>query len=88
MAAGMSNIKKKMVAMQEERIGRRAIIERYLPNQADILTNHANVTKARDLLDWKPKVGLEEGIERLVNWYQFERGWVKGITTGYMNKIT
>jgi nucleoside-diphosphate-sugar epimerase len=40
------------------------------------------VTKARRLLGWQPKVGLEEGLARLVDWYKAERNWVKGIATG------
>ena len=71
-----------LIALLEERIGRKAIIERHPPNQADMLTNQADVTKAGSLLDWQPKVGLEEGVTRLVEWYNAERDWVKGIATG------
>jgi nucleoside-diphosphate-sugar epimerase len=46
-----------------------------------MLTNQADVSKARDLLGWQPKVGLEEGIGRLVNWYQAEREWAHQIQT-------
>jgi nucleoside-diphosphate-sugar epimerase len=71
-----------LIALLEERIGRKAILERHPPNQADMLTSHADVTKARRLLGWQPKVGLEEGLARLVDWYKAERNWVKGIATG------
>ena len=71
-----------LIALLEERIGRKAIIERHPPNQADMLTNQADVTKAGSLLDWQPKVGLEEGVTRLVEWFNAERDWVKGIATG------
>jgi len=71
-----------LIALLEERIGRKAILERHPPNQADLLTNHADVTKAGNLLGWQPKVGLKEGVTRLVEWYQAEREWVKGIATG------
>ena len=71
-----------VIGMLERRIGRKAIIERHPPNPADMLTSHADVTKARELLGWQPKVGLEEGIGRLVEWYQAERGWAKEIQTG------
>jgi nucleoside-diphosphate-sugar epimerase len=70
-----------LIALLEERIGRKAILERHPPNQADMLTNHADVTKARDLLGWQPKVGLEEGVTRLVDWYNAEREWVKNVST-------
>jgi len=71
-----------LISLLEERIGRKAILERHPPNQADMLTSHADVTKARRLLGWQPKVGLEEGLARLVDWYKAERNWVKGIATG------
>lgn len=68
-----------LIAMLEERIGRKAIIERHPPNLADMLANQADVSKARGLLDWQPKVGLEEGVERLVGWYRAERSWASKI---------
>ena len=71
-----------LIVLLEKRIGRKAILERHPPNQADMLTSHADVTKAGSLLDWQPKVGLEEGVTRLVEWYNAERDWVKGIATG------
>jgi UDP-glucuronate 4-epimerase len=71
-----------LIALLEERIGRKAILERHPPNQADMLTSHADVTKARRILGWQPKERLEEGLTRLVEWYQTERNWVKGIATG------
>ncbi len=70
-----------LIALLEERIGRKAIIEHHPPNQADMLTNHADVSKARDLLGWQPKVGLEEGVGRLVVWYRAERQWAYQIQT-------
>jgi len=71
-----------LIALLEERIGRKAILERHPPNLADMLTNHADVTKAGKLLGWKPKVGLVAGVTRLVNWYRAERSWASKIQTG------
>jgi len=71
-----------MISMLEELTGKKAIIERHPPNPADMLANQADVTKARQLLDWQPLVGLREGLRRLVGWYNAERDWVKGIATG------
>jgi UDP-glucuronate 4-epimerase len=70
-----------LIAMLEKRIGRKARIERHPPNQADMLTNQADVTKAGKLLGWRPKVGLDEGLTRLVEWYRSERAWVKEVAT-------
>jgi len=68
-----------LISLLEKQIGKRAIIERHPPNQADMLTNHADVSKAGRLLGWQPKVGLEEGVSRLVGWYRNEREWAKGV---------
>ncbi|MCX6036382.1 MAG: NAD-dependent epimerase/dehydratase family protein, partial [Chloroflexi bacterium] len=70
-----------LIAMLEEKIGRKALIERHPPNPADMLTNWANVSKARNLLSWQPQVGLQEGIQQLIEWYQRERSWAKEVST-------
>jgi nucleoside-diphosphate-sugar epimerase len=70
-----------LIAILEKHIGRKAIIESHPPNPADMLTSHADVTKARQLLNWQPKVGLEEGLTRLVEWYRAEREWAKEVAT-------
>jgi UDP-glucuronate 4-epimerase len=70
-----------LIALLEKQIGKKANIERYPANQADMLTNHADVSKARRLLNWQPRVGLEEGVGRLVDWYKNEREWASAIRT-------
>jgi UDP-glucuronate 4-epimerase len=70
-----------LISMLEERIGRKALIEHHPLNPADMLANQADVTKARHLLAWQPKVGLEEGVTRLVEWYRAEREWAKEVAT-------
>ena len=65
----------------ESLIGRKAQIT-YLPRHpADMSTNHANIEKASAMLGWQPVVPLEEGIARLVAWYQAERSWACEIKT-------
>jgi UDP-glucuronate 4-epimerase len=71
-----------LIGLLEERIGRKAVIERHPPNPADMLNNWADVNKARRLLGWQPTVGLAEGVGRLVNWYLAEREWASRIQTG------
>jgi UDP-glucuronate 4-epimerase len=70
-----------LVRMVEERTGRRADVT-YIPRHpADMLTNWADIEKARRLLGWEPQVSLSEGINRLVEWYQAERSWARLIVT-------
>ena len=39
------------------------------PVLGDIQTNFADNTKARNILEWKPKVDIEEGIEETIKWF-------------------
>ena len=71
-----------LIAILEEKIGKKAVIEYHPRHPADMITRHADVTKAKSLLGWEPQVSLDEGIERLVNWYQEERSWASKINTG------
>jgi UDP-glucuronate 4-epimerase len=64
-----------LVGMLEELIGRKAVIESHPPNAADMLTNCADVSKARRQLEWEPQVSLLAGLKRLVDWYRAERSW-------------
>jgi nucleoside-diphosphate-sugar epimerase len=70
-----------LIHMLEAVVGRRAHIERYPINPADMFANWANVEKAGRLLGWEPQVSLRQGIERTVEWYNTEREWAKDIHT-------
>jgi UDP-glucuronate 4-epimerase len=65
----------------EALIGRKAQVEYHPPHPADLATNWADVKKARQILDWKPKIGLDDGLARLVDWYEEEHTWAKDILT-------
>lgn len=70
-----------LLGIFEQKIGRKAQVT-YLPRHpADAQTNHADVTKAGALLGWEPQVSLDEGIARLIAWYQAERVWASQIVT-------
>jgi len=70
-----------MTHILEMLIGEKANVERYPAHKADMLTNWADVTKARRLLGWAPQVGLQEGIGRMVDWYMQERDWASQVLT-------
>lgn len=70
-----------LIGIFEELIGRPAQVEYQRMHPADMQANWANVEKARRLLGWHPRVGLREGIARLVEWYQAEREWASQIRT-------
>ena len=70
-----------LVHLLEGIIGKKASIEYHPPNQADMFTNWADVSKAKKLLGWQPQVSLEEGVRRLVDWYNSERSWASEVLT-------
>ena len=69
------------IALAEKLLGKKAKIE-YLPaDPADVFSNPADVGKAKSLLDWEPRVGLEEGLGKTVAWYLENRAWAKDLVT-------
>jgi len=54
----------------------------YIPaHPADVYSNVADVSKARQLLGWEPRFGLQEGMQKLVDWYLENRSWAKDLIT-------
>jgi nucleoside-diphosphate-sugar epimerase len=70
-----------LVTLIEEAVGKKANVVHDPPNPADMLTNQADVSKARELLDWSPQVNMREGTRRLVEWYNAERSWASEVLT-------
>jgi nucleoside-diphosphate-sugar epimerase len=48
-------------------------------HKADLKATWADITKAKTLLGWEPKVPLEEGIKRTVQWFKENWDWLKEI---------
>ncbi|MCC7117888.1 MAG: GDP-mannose 4,6-dehydratase [Anaerolineales bacterium] len=70
-----------LVEIVEELTGKQAIVQHGPPNLADMLTNQADVTKAKEMLGWRPQVNLREGLANLIKWYHEERAWAKDVLT-------
>ena len=72
-----------LLALFEERLGKKANVE-YIPTHpADVFENVADVTKARRELGWAPKVSLSEGVDAMVKWYLANREWARDVETPY-----
>ena len=70
-----------LIKLIEDVVGKKAIIEYGPPDLADMRSNWADVTKAGELLGWEPQFNMRSGIEKLVEWYNAERGWASQIQT-------
>ena len=68
-----------LIKLVEEVVGKKAIVQYGPPDLADMRSNWADVSKARQLLGWQPQFTLREGIGKLVEWYRAEREWAKDI---------
>lgn len=65
-----------MTEMLEKKIGKTAKKEFIGRHKADITKSLADVSKANNLLGWKPRVDLETGIGNLVDWFDEQKDWV------------
>lgn len=70
-----------LIRLMEDIIGKKADVKYGPPNPADMLTNQADVTKARTLLGWEPQVDMRTGVTKLIEWYKENREWAKDILT-------
>jgi len=70
-----------LIRLVEEQTGKQARIEQLPMHAADVMATWADVSKARHLLGWEPRVELEEGVARLCAWYRENRSWAKAIVT-------
>lgn len=64
----------------EERLGKRAMVEYKPAVPADMDASWADVSKARQMLEWQPHFSLDEGIAALVDWYKEEYHWASQVS--------
>lgn len=81
LGSGQPFVLKKAIELIEDLSGEKAQIEFKPPHEADVSVTHADATKAEALLGWHSQVTLEDGLQRLVRWYQENRAWLKDIET-------
>ncbi len=61
---------KKFISIIEKEVGRKAKIKQMPMQKGDVPRTYASISKARKLLGYKPKVKVEVGIKKLVEWYR------------------
>lgn len=69
----------KLIAIIEENLGKKAIINNQPFHAADVMETWADISKANELLNWQPTITLEEGIEKTVIWYKANLSWLKDV---------
>ncbi len=68
-----------VIALIEKYTGKRARLELKDFHKADMKATWADIQKAENLLGWKPKVSLEEGIRRTVEWTLQNWEWIREV---------
>lgn len=69
----------RVVQLIEKYLNKKARVVHEEQHMADPRVSYANVTKAANILDWEPSVGIEEGVQNTVRWYLDNRTWVKDV---------
>jgi len=62
-------------------IGKKAAVKYYPENAADMSASWADTSKAQQMLGWKPRVSLDEGLRNVVDWYRQEYDWASQVDT-------
>lgn len=64
---------RELLSVFEKVIGSSAKVRIRPSNSVSSELNFADITKAKKLLDWEPKVSIEEGISKLISWFKDHR---------------
>lgn len=64
---------KNLLFKVEKAVGKRAIVKTRPSAHASVESTCADITKAKKILGWEPKVPMEEGLKKFVLWFKKER---------------
>ncbi len=64
----------RLISVLEENLGKKADVRFIEPQAGDVPITYADVSKARRLLGFEPRVGIEEGTRRYVKWFLERQG--------------
>ncbi|QEG20281.1 NAD-dependent epimerase/dehydratase family protein [Mariniblastus fucicola] len=61
------------------RFGRKPMVEYRDPHEADMQSTWADISKAKQLLDWEPTISIDDGLEQCADWYLYNLPWAREI---------
>jgi UDP-glucuronate 4-epimerase len=68
-----------IISKLEELMCKKAKIDHKPFHVADLMETWADISKAKNLLSWEPKVSLDEGLEKSVQWYMDNQHLLKEV---------
>ncbi|HLZ54628.1 MAG TPA: SDR family NAD(P)-dependent oxidoreductase [Verrucomicrobiae bacterium] len=60
----------RLIELLEAALGKKAIIDRQPAQPGDVPRTYADISKAQRLIDYRPRVKIEEGIPKFVDWFR------------------
>jgi len=67
------------IGLIEDFLGKKGSRKTMPFHNADLKATWADITKAKRLFHWSPKVSLAEGIEKTIRWHLDNRDWIEEI---------
>lgn len=61
---------KSLVELIEKSLGKKAILQRLGNQPGDVEQTYADISRARNELDYRPGVSIEDGVPRFIEWYK------------------
>ena len=61
---------KNLIKLIEEKTNKKANIKKLPFQKGDVSVTYADISKSKKILGYEPKVSIEEGIEKFVDWYK------------------
>jgi len=69
-----------VIGLIESLLGKKAITDQKPFHKTDIKETWADISKAKQALDWEPKVDIEMGLKRTTDWYHENKGWLQRLS--------
>jgi UDP-glucuronate 4-epimerase len=60
----------RLIELLEAGLGRRAVVDRQPAQPGDVPITYADITKAQARLDYHPRIKIEEGIGKFLDWFR------------------
>jgi len=58
-----------LIKVFEDKLGRKAVTEMLDMQPGDMMETYADISKAKKMLDYNPHTSVEDGVEKLIEWF-------------------
>ncbi len=73
----IEKLAEKLMKMMNKKITIESEEKRVRPTKSEVNQLICNNNKAKELIDWQPKMSLDEGLEKTINWFKANAGEYK-----------